>query len=133
MSKRAAKPSVSTAYHEAGHVVAKWLFGYGCVIKRVSIVAEEDFLGVLEGGSPLSKMDSKWDSEPEVATALENDVVILYCGPVAQKRFNPRSWREHHGSKDGKDALTLVGELGGVYRERRSLTRTTLPTGGGLD
>ncbi len=121
MSRRIATPNPATAYHEAGHAVAAWLFGYGCVIKRVSAVAEEDFLGVLEGGSPLADMDPEWDSAPEVVAALENDAVILNSGPVAQRRFKPRSWREYHGSKDRSDAVSLVGKLGGSIEHEEAL------------
>ena len=105
--------ATTTAYHEAGHVVATWLFGYGSAIERVSIIPKEDFLGVLQGGSPLSNMDPDRDKSPEVLEALENDVVILYAGPAAQKQYSPDSWHDFHGAKDFDDANDLVSRYSG--------------------
>lgn len=121
MSRKKAAPTPATAHHEAEHTVAAWLFGYGSVIEKVSALADEDFLGVFKGGSPLSSMDPEWDGAPEVIAALENEVVILNCGSIAQRRFNPRSWREHHGGKDRADAVSLVGRLGGSIEHEEAL------------
>ena len=107
----------NTAHHEAGHAVAAWRFGFPT--KRVSVIPEEDFLGVHEGDSPLSGMDPDADSSPEVTEAVEKKVVLIYAGHAAQVRFEPDS-AEHYSHSDASAVLNLVGYLCGSIEQEEA-------------
>ena len=102
----------ATAYHEAGHVVARWRFG--CPISQVTITPAEDYLGMATGDSPLQFMDPDWDASPEVDQAMKEAVVISLAGPAAQKRFDLGSWQDYHGSGDFDSATNVLLRLGGT-------------------
>jgi hypothetical protein len=38
----------------------------------------------------------------------ERLIRVSLAGPIAQRRFNPRSWREYHGQHDHDKALDMV-------------------------
>jgi hypothetical protein len=112
MSKRAPKLKAYVAYHEAGHAVASRRFGFPT--DSVTITPREGFMGMHTGESPARRMGFDYadqDSPPEVFEAMEELAVILYAGPAAQKRFQPRSWHDDHGDDDEAQAYRLVEQL----------------------
>jgi hypothetical protein len=103
----------STAYHEAGHAVVAWLQGVG--LSRASIVLEPGRHGHVRhhwmfGGMPPP------DSVLPGASAkfrLEKNVRISLAGPLAQKKFNARTYRSWHGESDHNQAADGVNYLAG--------------------
>ncbi len=97
----------ATAYHEAGHAVAAWYLGAG--VKSASIVPDADSTGrVYYERHPLEGIDIDLDDGPHVQARLEDAIQIALAGPVAHRRFNPRSWRHHHGEVDHRVATDLA-------------------------
>lgn len=98
-----------TAYHEAGHAVAAWHFGYP--LEGVSIVPGEDFGGISQSQTPTFHMNPDYDDAPEIEEAIRNQVVICYAGRAAQQLFSPRSWRHYHGQGDLETSVEIASYL----------------------
>jgi len=80
----------TVAYHEAGHAVAAfWLHR---PIRKVTIIADENSSGkVVRKRRPNAADPRKWFNE--AGYRIQADMIILYAGQLAQKRFAPRSLR----------------------------------------
>jgi hypothetical protein len=115
--ERAAKRLGSTAYHEAGHVVASWAMqrelGYEwCPFLRVLIRRPEETtapyidyanrkhwcLGLVEGRSPYHpRVDESLDDSErqwwvrELRPHMEAEVIFQLAGPMAEARYGQQS------------------------------------------
>jgi len=101
----------STAYHEAGHAVVAWLQGVG--LSRGSIVLEPGRHGHIRHHLIFGCMPPP-DSVLPGASAkfrLEKKVRISLAGPLAQKKFNSRTYRSWHGEADHNQAADCVSCL----------------------
>ena len=91
----------ATAHHEAGHTVAAFVLDIP--VKRVSIVpdAKRGVAGHVYLGSCRS------------VDAMHRQGIVALAGEAAQRRYNPRSVRHHHGGGDrqavAKHALERTG------------------------
>ncbi len=72
---------MATAYHEAGHAVMAILLGRG--VHKVTIAAGK----LLGGGSRLGICEMKKGRSKATKDALEDDVLVLLAGMVAEARF----------------------------------------------
>jgi hypothetical protein len=95
-----------TAYHEAGHAVIAWQ--YGIYLGRATIEPNEDYQGVVVGNltAGIVKLDLG-AIPPRVQRRIENYAILSLAGEAAQRRFNPRSVRKHHGHSDRQNVITL--------------------------
>ena len=66
----------ATAYHEAGHAVVALILGRP--VQRVSILANDQHLGVCEFGKGMSRPTEDW---------LEREILIALAGIAAEARF----------------------------------------------
>jgi hypothetical protein len=87
-----------TAYHEAGHAVAHIYLSVR--FKRVHLCHAKTGGGFLDGVRvPFFK------SEADRDCWFENDTIVTFAGPLAERRYAPRSnWREGMGH-DGVQKL----------------------------
>lgn len=113
----------STAYHEAGHAVADWRYGFK--IKTITIVPTADAVGSVTSKTrlKLGDMDYAYPSSARIARNHEM-IVALLAGGAAQRRFNPKGIRSHHSSSDLEKVKNLVSRLhseGEEYYVRRYL------------
>jgi hypothetical protein len=92
MTRRSKSQIEATAYHEAGHAVIAYLLGYRP--QSVTIVPTADTAGHIIHANPLHGFQLDIDGSHEARLRVENVVTICFAGPIAQKRYNPRSWRE---------------------------------------
>jgi hypothetical protein len=101
----------STAYHEAGHAVVAWLQGVG--LKRISIVRDKSTHGHMRHRSMFGGMPPPDSVEPGASAKfrLEKKARICLAGPLAQKKFNSRTYRSWHGSTDHEDAIDFLDYL----------------------
>jgi hypothetical protein len=77
----------ATAYHEAGHAVARWEFGLR--VRRVSIVPSGASLGhVSYPNLPLSVYEAVECSTPTPAQLgrIERELIATLAGPEAEKQ-----------------------------------------------
>jgi hypothetical protein len=96
----------STAYHEAGHAIAR--FALGRRIDRVSILPDADSLGHVRGQVLPSHLFAKGGDISDVPTkTVEDQIVILLAGPLAEKRFTGR-WNRVGASSDYEGASTVA-------------------------
>jgi hypothetical protein len=106
VSKRSAAQVEATAYHEAGHAVIAYVLGYRP--QCVTIVPTADTAGHIIHTNPLHGFQLNPDTSDEARLRIESLITICFAGPIAQKRYNPRSWRRAHGEWD----YEKIAELG---------------------
>jgi hypothetical protein len=102
----------ATAYHEAGHVIALWRLE-ARASHSVTIEPGEDILGATldpSATSGISGLESG-NLPPRVQRRIENLMIILLAGSAAQRKYNPRSVRLHHGGSDREKVCTLLSHL----------------------
>jgi hypothetical protein len=93
-----------TAYHEAGHAVTHIYLSVR--FKRVHLCYAKTGGGFLDGVRvPFFK------SEADRVCWFENDTIVIFAGPLAERRYAPRSnWREGMGLYYGE------GDVGSYVR-----------------
>ena len=102
--------SAPTAYHEAGHAVAHWLFNFP--IERVSIVSEDDHLGAVYGSAVHIEFAETADDSNEVEKKLKNAIIIYLAGGEAQRHFDADTVETWHEEEDRENALEVLWHLG---------------------
>jgi hypothetical protein len=100
----------ATAHHEAGHAVAAWLRGVR--FRYVTIEDGEDSFGHVR----------YLGSARGMAQTHARGVVAL-AGEAAQRRFNPRSIRRHHGESDRQTVIRFAIDYTGSTAEADALIR----------
>ncbi len=101
----------ATAYHEAGHAIAAWRLRLK--VHSGTIVPAPDYSGQVKHESPLRRTRLDIDGSDRARMRAESAIIVSLAGPAAQKRFNPRSWRSHHGEYDFKLVTDLALRLNG--------------------
>jgi len=102
-----------TAYHEAGHAVADFVFGV--TIIRVSIVPDEGSLGHVRHKPPFQRDDvTEAELAPRTLRRLENRIVGVFAGEVALAKSRRR---EPNLSAAGNlSDIRQIGSLGHLGR-----------------
>jgi ATP-dependent Zn protease len=99
----------ATAYHEAGHAVANW--AYGWEIDSVTIVEDEEYAGRVTvrnklAGKQLDLLDGdEWEAAKQ---DVEEAVIAIKAGPAAQRRFNSASWDVSQDYHDNQAIITYA-------------------------
>jgi hypothetical protein len=106
VTKRSKSQIEATAYHEAGHAVIAYLLGYKP--QSATIVPTVDAAGYVIHANPLHGFQLDIDGSDEARLRVESAITICFAGPIAQKRYSPRSWRRVHGQWD----YDTIAELG---------------------
>jgi hypothetical protein len=96
----------STAFHEAGHVVASWR--HGLEVHGATIVRAADVDGWVENDNPLRGVRLDWDDSARALRRAQLAIIVCLSGPEAQRQYNPRSWRSRHGASDHKLAAHIA-------------------------
>jgi len=108
-----------TAYHEAGHVIVAW----HCRLphQSVSIKADKTTFGRAIHSNPLRGRNLNRDATLRTYAIAHKLIMICFAGPLAQRRYAPRSHWRGAGEEDNRIATDLACEL-----ERSSETATAL-------
>ncbi len=84
-----------TAYHEAGHAVARAMLGMP--LRHATIIPTDDSRGHVES-PPSRAIRNRWDncngdplSDPVLAQWIEHEIIATMAGPIAQHCYAPRS------------------------------------------
>ena len=101
----------ATAFHEAGHAVAA--YAENLRIRKATIIAERNTLGYVLNDSPSGGVQLDCDRADRARLRAERAIIICLAGPVAQKRYSPRSWRNVDGSEDYEQAKNLAIKING--------------------
>lgn len=113
MTGKLPSPTVlfATAHHEAGHAVAA--FALRIPVKRVSIMpdAKRSSAGCVYIG-PSRSVD-----------AMHRQGIVALAGEAAQRRYNPRSVRGHHGGGDRQVVAEYAFERTGSGEQATLLAR----------
>lgn len=104
----------ATAYHEAGHLLVAWR--ENITIHSVSIIANPKIgsAGRVYLRNPLDGTRRSSVSPKRSRRRLEGLVRYFLSGTLAQKRFNPRSYRRWHDEDDRNQARKIVKRLAGA-------------------
>ena len=121
MIKRSASQVEATAYHEAGHAVIACVLGYRP--QSVTIVPTVDTAGHIIHINPLHGFQLDIDGSDEARLRLESLITICFAGPIAQKRYNPRSWRRAHGPRDYEKIEELAVQVCGSDEQALAFPR----------
>ncbi len=98
----------ATAYHEAGHVVARWHFGFPIV--HATIDASGDYHGAVEGPNIHIELAEQFNEGAEQAS--RNFMVICFAGPEAQRAYDPDSVETWHADSDEERAGEALSHMG---------------------
>ncbi len=111
----------ATAYHEAGHaVIANSLH---VPLKSVTIKPGDGYSGMLHHAPVLTRRDirkiNEYSETPHQRDRMEKLAMICLAGPMAQRRYAPRSWRRWHGEADFYLYTHDCGRPHGAIHHRR--------------
>jgi hypothetical protein len=114
----------ATAYHEAGHAVAAMAYGKG--IRRQGATIIPNLRGA--AGSVYMTMHIPGDPSVDSLTRrmrlrIEEDVMVMLAGGIAQRCFRPSSVRNHHGRSDRDAAYDLLMHTVADERELQAYWR----------
>jgi hypothetical protein len=104
------KSNENIAYHEAGHAVA--YFEFGKMIRNVTIVPSEEYLGCCFGYCVHFPSLDVGPIAPAIREQVENEIINFFIGALAEKRFlgrRPEGWiklTEIHNAVDLASNLT---------------------------
>jgi hypothetical protein len=121
LTKRSKSQIEATAYHEAGHAVIAFLLGYRP--QSVTIVPTFDTAGHIIQDNPLHGFQLDLDGSDEARLRVETVITICFAGPIAQKRYNPRSWRRAHGQWDYEKIAELALRVCGSSEQATAFIR----------
>lgn len=99
----------ATAYHEAGHAVAAFVLGVP--LKSVCIVPDPKAGNA--GHVSLGRCRS--------VDAMHKLGIVAVAGEAAQRRYNPRSVRRHHGGGDRQAVVDFALDRTGGSEEQATL------------
>jgi ATP-dependent Zn protease len=110
------KALADTAHHEAAHAVAAWR--QQVTLKYATIVPGKDSLGHIRTQGVKwtgnGELGYEFDSSRRGIDRAERHIVTYYAGPLASKRFSPRSRWRIGGSGDFASAAQLLSRIGGA-------------------
>ncbi len=101
----------STAYHEAGHAVISWALEYE--VYKITIVPSGDKAGLVIHQNPLFGVPLDRDNSPNAVAQAKKGMMISLAGPIAQRKFSPESWQDHHGAVDLESVADYALRLSG--------------------
>jgi ATP-dependent Zn protease len=104
--------NAATAYHEAGHAVADWKFGFTVKIASIVPDSKNGSAGHVSSRTRLHFRSLEY-STPSGARIgkIHEQIVSLLAGHAAQKRYNARSVRSYHAQNDREAAANLLFSL----------------------
>ncbi len=108
----------STAYHEAGHAVARHCLGLK--IKKVTIVPHDDCLGSVSGPSATGRHQLDVDNSNQARLKMERGVMVSLAGCIAQRKFNRKTYRHDHCRQDLHHAMDILSYFTGSSDELKA-------------
>jgi|SRR5579883_2758856 len=109
----------NTAIHEAGHAVASFYLQQR--IRRATIVPDSDSLGHVKHTPLQFGSNGVFDDSLRGVARAEARILICYAGPLAERKFQPRSRWRLHGGADFENAGELMARLQGTDAEYNRL------------
>jgi len=99
------------AYHEAGHAVVSHFLG--CKALSATVIPAGASAGAAVHRNPLRRVQLDLYRSDRVRLRAERAIMISLAGPLAQRRYRPRSWRRWHGRFDFRRAAELANRVCG--------------------
>jgi ATP-dependent Zn protease len=103
---RSQRRDLTTAYHEAGHVVVA--HSQQTIVKRVTIELGDGYHGVTESVGFSRRMRPDVEVTIRTRDRIERQARILLAGEIAQRRKAPRSVRNVHHQTDCERAVDFL-------------------------
>jgi hypothetical protein len=103
------------AYHEAGHAIVSQRLGV--LVKRVSIIPEEDTAGSCTHNNILRGTQLDVDDSDRGRVRAEKTIMICLAGPIAQRLWRARSVRKYHAGADYARAADLAIRCNGSAKQ----------------
>ena len=107
--KRSRRSDAVIAYHEAGHAIVSW--SLHLKPRRVTIIPDDESAGhVLNRAiNKRTSFEIEWADRFSLSRlTAEKHTMIAMAGELAQRRFDPRSWRSYHGSTDRHNVVNFL-------------------------
>jgi ATP-dependent Zn protease len=115
MKQRSSNPRRATAYHEAGHAVM--CRHEGVRLNKVTIVSDESTAGSCGHEKLIRGKYPDTDDSDRMRLKIEKRVRIALAGVIAQKLYNPRSFRNYHASADYEAAVDMALHVSGSAKQ----------------
>lgn len=111
----------ATAYHEAGHAVARFLLGLP--FKNVTVIPTEDYLGHVKPYSLPKSFKPDIDlGNLKIRLRLEKEIMASLAGHAAERRFSGR--RNFSGSDhDYRYVVDLAMYVGGSSKQTETFMK----------
>jgi hypothetical protein len=114
------------AFHEAGHVAAAW--EHGIRVNTVTIISTDDAHGHVKHQNPLRGINIEVDGSDRARIRAERLAAVCLAGPIAQRIWNARSWRQWHGYQDHQTAYSVISAVSSSDRHAEMWLRTIAVT-----
>ena len=89
----------------------------GIRLKKVTIASEENTAGSCGYEKMIRGKYPETDNSDRMRLKLEKRAMIALAGPIAQKLFSPRSFRNYHASADFKAAVDMALLVNGSAKQ----------------
>jgi hypothetical protein len=115
VTKRSRAVDESTAYHEAGHLVAAYFLGIP--LGRIAVTIDEDSAGRFMRRLKFRAGELDVGNSYRSKLKAERLAQVCLAGIVAQQRYSPSSVRSWHANRDYQTAHELVSAISGSQEE----------------
>lgn len=115
MKTRDRARQMATAYHEAGHAVAAFYLHMPVYTATIKFDKESGSRGHVLHHNPLKRASHEdiYELTPKARDRIERLIMVALAGGVAQRRYNPHSYRHVHTSADHDNAVDLANRIAG--------------------
>jgi hypothetical protein len=110
----------STAYHEAGHLVAAYFLGVPFAKIAVTIVPDEGSSGRFMDRLMFSTGELEFGSSDRTKLKAERLAQVCLSGMAAQRRYRPSSVPSWHPTGDYRQAHDLISSISGSPEETQA-------------
>ena len=108
----------ATAYHESGHAIMGWKLGVA--LKKVTIVPTADITGACHHDKLVRTRYPEMDESPSTRLKMEKLAMIALAGPIAQRIYAARSFRNYHASLDYREAVDISEIVNGSSEQAKA-------------
>ena len=111
----------ATAHHEAGHAVMA--FQLGVNVRGITIIPDHESAGSCLHEGLLKFQGKELVTSPTARIKMEKLILICLAGPLAQRKFKPRSVRRYHAGSDYSAVANVALSMNGSTEQANAYIR----------
>jgi hypothetical protein len=92
-------------------------------LETAIIVPSKDANGSVLNDSPLRGIQLDIDGSDRARLRVEKAIRICFAGPIAQRKFQPASWRQRHAESDYSEISELAMRVSGSEKIATAFAR----------